>query len=474
MRYRTDDDVRRFGAEGRVVLGGDPVALLRLSASGAAVLDRVLSGGTPDTPAEAALVERLVDRGVVVPEPTPGRARLGSGDVTVVVPVRDDIDGVARLLDSLAATGGRLAEVIVVDDGSADADALAAVVEEPRPGTVVRLLRREHSGGPAAARNDGAAAARSPLLAFLDADCTVAPGWLDPLLGHFDDERVAVVAPRVVAAPSTHPGAGSTASWGSAAVWGVDERRSPLDLGDRAATVAPGRRVSYVPSAALLARAQLLDGAGGFDDALRVGEDVDLIWRLAASGHVVRYEPAATVAHEVRPDVGSFLRQRVAYGSSAAVLDERHPGQVTPARLSRWSAAVAACLLVGGPGVPVAAALVAWTSWRLRDRLEGVPIPEVLRLGVRGHWSALRQLLRASLRVWWPLLVVAAPWSRRARRVLRAALVLAVVEARRDGVRPEHLPLAVIDDLAYGAGVWSGCLRRRSLRALLPSLTDTA
>ncbi len=467
MRYRTDDSVRRFGTEGRVVLGGDPVALLRLSTSGAAVLDRVLAGGTPDTPAEAALVERLIERGVVVPEPIPGPARFGDRDVTVVVPVRDDAGGVARLLDSLAAAGDALAEVIVVDDGSADAASLARVVGSRR-GLATRLVRREHSGGPAAARNDGAAAARSPLLGFLDADCTVAAGWLDPLLGHFDDERVAVVAPRVVAAPAAHPGRGG------AAVWGVDEFRSPLDLGGRAARVAPGGRVSYVPSAALLVRADVFDELGGFDTELRVGEDVDLVWRLTASGHAVRYEPAAIVAHEARPDVRSFFRQRAAYGSSAPVLDERHPGQVAPARLSRWSAAVAACLLVGGPAVPAAAALVAWTSWRLRDRLEGVPTPAVLRLGASGHWSAVRQLLRASLRVWWPLLLVTAPWSRRARRVLRAALVLAVAEAGRDGVRPEHLPLAVLDDLAYGAGVWTGCLRRRSFRALLPSFTDTA
>ncbi len=466
MRHRLAEGVQRFGADGRVVLGGDPVRLLRLSAAGAAVLDRVESGGAPDSRAGAALVARLVDRGVLVPAPTPGTASRGAREVTVVVPVRDDADGVARLLDSLAVAGDPLAEVIVVDDGSRAPVELVEVVDRPRPGPAARLLRREHSGGPAAARNDAAAAARSALVAFLDADCTVGSGWLEGLLGHFDDERVAAVAPRVVAAPSARPGTGGST------VWGVDEHRSPLDLGEQPAAVAPGRRVSYVPSAALVVRAEVLDRVGGFDAALRVGEDVDLVWRLAEAGHVVRYEPAATVAHEVRPDVWAFLRQRAGYGSSAAVLDERHPGQVAPARLSRWSAAVAACLLVGGPGVPAAAALVAWTSWRLRDRLEGVPTDAVLRLGASGHWSAIRQLLRASLRVWWPALVAAAPWSRRARRVLRAALVLAVAEASRDGVRPSHLPLALLDDLAYGAGVWRGCLRRRSIRALLPELTD--
>ena len=466
MRFRTDDGVRRFGTDGRVVLGGDPVALMRLSTTGAAVLDRLLAGGSPETATEVGLLRRLVDRGIVVPEPTPGAEPYGTDDVTVVVPVRDDADGVGRLLGSLAAAGDALAEVIVVDDGSVEPAALVAAVATERPGVTARLVRRDRSGGPAAARNDGAAQVHSPVIAFLDADCTVAPGWLDPLLGHFEDEAVAVVAPRVVAVPSTHPGAGSTG------VWGVDELRSPLDLGVRPALVAPGRRVSYVPSAAMLVRTDVLDDVGAFDVSLRVGEDVDLIWRVVGSGRVVRYEPAARVSHEVRPDLRSFLRQRVAYGSSAALLDERHPGWVSPARLSRWSAVVAAGLLVGGPGVPAAAALVAWTSWSLRGQLDGVPTRDVLRVGVGGHWSAVRQLLRSSLRVWWPLLVAAVPWSRRARRVLSAALALAVAEALREGVRPVHTPLAVLDDMSYGAGVWLGCARRRSLGALLPDLVD--
>jgi hypothetical protein len=31
--------------------------------------------------------------------------------------------------------------------------------------------------------------------------------------------------------------------------------------------------------------------------------------------------------------------------------------------------------------------------------------------------------------------------------------------------------LAVVDDLAYGAGLWRGCWRARSLRALLPAIS---
>ena len=72
--------------------------------------------------------------------------------------------------------------------------------------------------------------------------------------------------------------------------------------------------------------------AGGFDPALRYGEDVDLIWRLAADGRVIRYDPSIVVRHRPRPGWRAWFRQRIAYGSSAASLAERHGEAMAPAR----------------------------------------------------------------------------------------------------------------------------------------------
>ena len=52
-------------------------------------------------------------------------------------------------------------------------------------------------------------------------------------------------------------------------------------------------RVAYVPTAALLVRRAAL--GDGFDESLRNGEDVDLVWRLIEAGWRVRYEPAVQV-----------------------------------------------------------------------------------------------------------------------------------------------------------------------------------
>ena len=173
-------------------------------------------------------------------------------------------------------------------------------------------------------------------MAFVDVDVTPSPGWLDRLLGHFADERVAAVAPRVMAAPAS----------GAIARYELDH--SPLDLGAQPARVAPGTRVSYVPAAALVARTAIIREVGGFDERLRTGEDVDLVWRLVGAGHRVRYEPAVVVTHDPRATWRAWAAQRIGYGASAAPLARRHPGAVAPVRVSGWTVAVWG-LLAGRP-----------------------------------------------------------------------------------------------------------------------------
>jgi cellulose synthase/poly-beta-1,6-N-acetylglucosamine synthase-like glycosyltransferase len=163
----------------------------------------------------------------------------------------------------------------------------------------------------------------TPLLAFVDADCVPTAGWLDPLLAHFDDERVAFAAPRVVsraADPATASGA----------IARYEASRSPLDLGPVEGRIAPATRIAYAPAAAVLVRRQALVEFGGFDPSLRVGEDVDLVLRLVDAGWRARYEPQSVVGHRPRATLAALLRQRFGYGRSAGALDRRHPGAVAP------------------------------------------------------------------------------------------------------------------------------------------------
>lgn len=468
MRWRLDRSVRR--PRPGLLVGGSPLRLFRLTPAGEAVVDRLTSGPSTPVGAEVRLVDRLVDAGALHPEPEPGGTEDAPGPdaVTVVVPVRDRAGGLDRLLASLAVVGAqdRPAGVVVVDDGSADPVAIAEVAA--RWGAL--LVHRARSGGPGPARDEGIRAAATPFVAVVDSDCTVTPGWLGPLLAHLGDGRVAAVAARVRARP------------GAGLLHVHDALRSPLDLGNEPGRVAPRTRVAYVPAAAMVLRVAAYREVGGFDPEFRTGEDVDLVWRWVEAGWRVRYEPAAEVLHDVRPAFGAWLRQRFDYGATAAALDRRHPGAVAPVSCSPWSAAGWALAAAGRP--VAGGAVLAGSAAALPRRLPDVPLRESLRLVASGHLGAGRLLARAVVRVWWPVALPAAVVSRRARRMLAVAVASVLSDAvrgRRAGTvepdaaagcpAPVFAALALLDDVAYGAGVWWGCWRERSWRALRPDLT---
>jgi len=458
VRVALDGSVRSVDG-GRVLIGGSPIRLLRLSASGAAVVAELAAGGpVGDRPAVARLARRLLEGGLAHPRVEPSSRR--AGDVTVIIPTLGRPAGLARTLAALAAGTAVPGRVVVVDDGSAPAAAAAIAAVAAAAGA--DLARRPVTGGPGAARDTGLARVTTPLVAFVDGEVEPEPDWLAVLLPHFDDPAVAAVAPRIVATQGP--------SW----LARFDRERSPLDLGAAPARVAPRTRVAYVPTTALVARTDAVGEIDGFDGDLAFGEDVDLVWRLVEAGWTVRYEPATTASHPVRGSLGTWLAQRAGYGSSAGPLALRHQGALAPVAISAWSAAAWALAAAGFPlaGLAVGATAAA----RLAGRLGPLEHPwvEGVRLAGVGTWGAWRPLASALTRPWWPIAVAAAVTSRRARRaVVAAALVPPLIDWWRgdrqlDPVR--YTALRLLDDAAYGAGVWAGCARARTLEPLRPDL----
>ena len=109
---QVDRRVKVLG-EGSALLGGSPTRLLRL----APAAQTMLNGGRLEVhdAVSAQLARTLLDATVAHPRPASGPSHR---DVTVVIPVRDNISGLLRLVGTL-----RGMRVVVVDDGSADASA---------------------------------------------------------------------------------------------------------------------------------------------------------------------------------------------------------------------------------------------------------------------------------------------------------------------------------------------------------------
>jgi mycofactocin system glycosyltransferase len=487
-RLRPDPGTRWL-ADRSVLLGGSPPRLLRLTPTGAALAWHLLAGRPVRDRAEGRLARLLLDGGLahLAPGPPPPLS------VAVVVPVRDDPEGLDglldRLLDDTPGEHGRpgaeavrplVQEVLVVDDGSVDPSALRAVLQRhaPRSGAPgrLRLLRRPTPGGPGRARNLGAAASRAELLVFVDADVAL-PGppasWLPPLLAHFADPALGALAPRVRAAPPerapNRPLADALAAY--------EAIRGPLDRGGRPGPVGAGRAVPFVPSTVLLVRRAALVHVGGFAPALRVGEDVDFVWRLDRAGWRVRYDPTRSVAHRSRDRLGPWLAQRFRYGTSAAPLAERHPGALAPLALGPAQAAAALALADGA--VPLALGALGVGVARVARQLPSGPgrIRLALALSAAGQRAAAAQAARTLRGPWAPLALALWALAPRARPALAAAVLLpSLADARRalategrPGAAARALVLGLADDLAYGAGVLLGCLRRAHLAPLRPA-----
>ncbi|WP_017936755.1 mycofactocin biosynthesis glycosyltransferase MftF [Nocardioides sp. Iso805N] len=456
FRVRLRDDVRRLEG-GRLLLGGSPLRAVRLARPVQTVLtDRVL---TVTTEVEARLARQLLDGNLGDPELD---GTIDAADLTVVVPVRDRPEQLDRCLAALSGL-----HVVVVDDESRDAVAIERVAQRH----TARVVRLETNVGPASARNEGLRRVQTPYVAFIDSDVEASAAVLRALGMHFTDRRVALVGPLVRGiARSVRP------RWWER----YDAAASSLALGRRTCSVRPGAAVGWLPSACLVGRTEVLRSMGGFAAGLRVGEDVDLVWRLVDAGHVVRYDPSHQALHDVRPTVLGWLGRKVLYGSGGAVLAQRHGDAVAPAVLAPVMGLAAAAVLLRRPwSVLTSAAAVGWGAHAVRRALPDVAGRDAaaVTMSVRGLGWAVRQEAALVTRHWWPAFAVASLASARARRIVASALVVdAIVQVTVD--RPDVGPLTGwvgrrLDDLSYGAGLWLGALRSDSARCLMPRIVTS-
>ena len=217
----TDPGARRHRG-GRVLAGGAPLRVVRLSSVGSASL-RSLEQGAHVSRAGRELGARLVAAGLAAPIPGP---RVPHPTVQVVIPTRDRPAQLERCLRSL----GEDVEVLVVDDGSRERAAVAAACARHR----ARLIVRERPGGPAAARNASLSELNAEVVAFLDDDCVAPAEWLELLGAHFATPPWRLWRRACARAQAGRAGGGATSPpavrwtsafvprvWGAIRPWGI-------------------------------------------------------------------------------------------------------------------------------------------------------------------------------------------------------------------------------------------------------------
>lgn len=289
--------------------------------------------------------------------------------VTFVVPVKDGAPFLDATLDAIAAErrraelAGRPVEVLVVDDASRDGS--RRILEARAARGEIELLDGAGRGA-SAALNQALARARHPLVAQVDQDVEILPGWLEALAARLDEPRVAAAQ-----------------GW-----YRTDRRASPwarlmgVDLEQRYARL--GSDVDHVCTGNSIYRASSLREVGTFDEALGYGADVDLSYRLRRAGHRLVLVPEAASHHAWRTGLPGYVRQQYGFGYGRLEVLARHPGRAggddvaptlmmlhAPAMLVALAAGVGALVaaILGLPAAIAAAVALAIVALLALERL---------------------------------------------------------------------------------------------------------
>lgn len=266
--------------------------------------------------------------------------------VSVIVPV---LNGGRWLPDVLEAIRGELAnrrhEILVVDDGSQDE---SVAVCRRLGGDAVQIVDGPRRGA-AAAVNAGLRLARFPLVAQIDQDVIVQPGWFDVLLEALSDPTVAAAQGWYV----TDPTAPALA------------RVMSLDLEQRYERIAHGD-TDHVCTGNVVWRLEAVRAVGLLDETLGYGYDNDLSYRLIAAGHRLTIREQARSVHRWRDGWASYLSQQYGFGYGRIDLVTRHRRRVhgdavSPRMMMAHPLVMATALAASGCGV--VAALTARPSW---------------------------------------------------------------------------------------------------------------
>lgn len=210
-------------------------------------------------------------------------------DVTFVIPAKNEQVNIRRCLDSIRGLecDQWKTEIVVVDNGSTDATATIAAeiadVVEVHPGRNVGWLR-----------NRGASVARGQILAFVDADCELAPDWLRRVRSALHDLPDLSAVGNFYDIPPT-------ASWVQRA-WHSTKK-------------GLNGPVNFLPAGNFAIRKTTFTKLHGFLEELRSGEDYDLFVRLRGlGGQVFADASIKSLHHEKMSTLRGTVRREYWYG----------------------------------------------------------------------------------------------------------------------------------------------------------------
>lgn len=238
--------------------------------------------------------------------------------ISIIIPVRDRVDLLARCLDSLTKQTSYAPYEIVIVDNDSETDEARAYLSSLKH----RVL---HFSGPfnfSAINNFAVEQTDSPWLLFLNNDTEVIENdWLTIMAEHVQRPEVGAVGPRLLYPDDTVQHGGIVVGVGGIAEHAF--RGFPAEAPGVCRQLQVTRNYSAVTGACLLTRRDVFNKVRGFDEErLPVTfSDVDLCLKIRRAGYLIVYTPFAKLYHHE-----SGTRRRTVEPLETEVMRERWPG----------------------------------------------------------------------------------------------------------------------------------------------------
>lgn len=252
--------------------------------------------------------------------------------VSIVICTHDRPTHLVACLEAMSELDPQPGQVLVVDNAS-PTDETKAVADAAG---VDYVLAPEL--GLNRARNVGWRSARHPVVAYVDDDARVDPGFAGAVASAFIDNRVGAVSGLVLPAEIKTPAQEIFERNGGMRKGFTRQLFAPGSVGLQSFRLGVGTNMAF--------RTDRLEPIGGFDESIGVGTpsrgggDLDALWRVLQADNDIVYEPNAIVRHFHRETRSGLLAQHRDFGSAyAATLTKRRADtsrRRASTELARW------------------------------------------------------------------------------------------------------------------------------------------
>jgi len=216
--------------------------------------------------------------------------------VSIIIPTRNGEKLVRQCVESIQAkTTYRNYEILLVDNGSDDKEAIAYFRSLQEAGTI-RLLKDPKAFNFSRLNNDAAKQAKGDCLVFMNNDIEViTPDWLTEMVSQAQRPEIGGVGAKLWYPNDTIQHAGLVLVAGLAAHAHLGKSKGDHGYFSRANLL---QSLSGVTAACLCVRRSVFEQVGGFDEKLAVAfNDVDLCLKIDAAGYRNLYTPYAELYH---------------------------------------------------------------------------------------------------------------------------------------------------------------------------------